>query len=207
MNNPPTTQGVTLREAAQTVLKDLDALIAESHGVSGLHLNGDIATWGELTKGGRFEEWLCSLEQLRAALSHPPAPEQPSVEPKPDRAFLERTLAAMEGVLDVADRKTDEFDAMRNCVIDLTLMLHKHSQQLLAAISAQGEPESAELARHQPCGCVVCTCEDEERCNGCGAKNCGTHPVGEIPNPVFATPTASTAAPEAAKPTQENHHG
>lgn len=46
-------------------------------------------------------------------------------EPAPDRAFLERTLSAMEGVIDVADRKTAEFDALRSCVIDLTLMLFK----------------------------------------------------------------------------------
>lgn len=40
-----------------------------------------------------------------------------------DRAFLEKTLSAMEGVIDVADRKTDEFDALRDCVIHLTSSL------------------------------------------------------------------------------------
>ena len=45
-------------------------------------------------------------------------------EPLADRAFLERTLIAMEGVIDVADRKTDEFDALRACIIELTLMLY-----------------------------------------------------------------------------------
>ena len=45
------------------------------------------------------------------------------------------------------------------------------------------------LARHQPCGCVVCICEDEIKCYGCGAKNCGTHIPGEIPNPVYDTTT------------------
>ena len=30
-----------------------------------------------------------------------------------------------------------------------------------------------ELARVQPCGCVVCYCENQERCLGCGAKKCG----------------------------------
>lgn len=44
------------------------------------------------------------------------------------------------------------------------------------------------LAKHQPCGCVVCTCEDEEQCHGCGAKNCGDHPVGKMPNPVYIRP-------------------
>lgn len=44
-------------------------------------------------------------------------------EPVASRAFLERALSAMEGVIDVADRQTDEFEALRSCVIDLTLML------------------------------------------------------------------------------------
>lgn len=41
------------------------------------------------------------------------------------------------------------------------------------------------LARNQPCGCVVCQCKDDNQCHGCGAKHCGTHPVGEIPNKKF----------------------
>ncbi len=49
------------------------------------------------------------------------------------------------------------------------------------------------LAKHQPCGCVICTCEHETQCQGCGAKNCGNHAVGDIPNPVF----------EAQQPAQE----
>jgi hypothetical protein len=53
-------------------------------------------------------------------LDYEPAP----VQPVADQAFLERVLAAMEGVIDVADRATDEFDALRSCVVDLTVMLH-----------------------------------------------------------------------------------
>ena len=41
------------------------------------------------------------------------------------RSFLERMLSAMEGVIDVADRQTDEFESLRSCVVDLTLMLFK----------------------------------------------------------------------------------
>mgnify|MGYP001585273625 CR=1 FL=1 len=41
------------------------------------------------------------------------------------------------------------------------------------------------LARHQPCGCVICECPGDIKCYGCGAKNCQTHPPGEIPNPVY----------------------
>lgn len=39
-------------------LKAVDQLIAESGGVYGLHLNGDMAPWAELRSGGRYEEWL-----------------------------------------------------------------------------------------------------------------------------------------------------
>lgn len=40
------------------------------------------------------------------------------------------------------------------------------------------------LKKNQPCGCIVCTCEGD-RCSGCGAKHCGTHPIAQIPNPVY----------------------
>ena len=48
------------------------------------------------------------------------------------------------------------------------------------------------LDRYQKCGCIVCVCEDDNRCNGCGAQHCGTHVVGEIPDPVYR-PLASAA--------------
>ena len=40
--------------------------------------------------------------------------------------------------------------------------------QKLAAITGRVR------ARQQPCGCVVCHCDGQERCHGCGAKSCGT---------------------------------
>lgn len=42
-------------------------LIAESRGVDGLHLNGDVATWAELSTGGWFEAWLIDLDNAPAA--------------------------------------------------------------------------------------------------------------------------------------------
>lgn len=54
-----------------------------------------------------------------------------------------------------------------------------------ACVSENGKSDM-QLARQQPCGCVVCYCENQERCLGCGAKYCGTHEVGEMPNPVYA---------------------
>jgi len=40
-------------------------LMGHSTGVAGLHLNGDVAPWSELTEGGRFEEWLLPLSEPR----------------------------------------------------------------------------------------------------------------------------------------------
>ena len=39
-------------------IKAVSALIKESYGVAGLHLDGDVAPWGDLLAGGRFEGWL-----------------------------------------------------------------------------------------------------------------------------------------------------
>lgn len=58
----------TLRNLTESV----KGLINESSGVYGLHLNGDLATWPSLTKGGSLEEWLLPLadaDALLAALS------------------------------------------------------------------------------------------------------------------------------------------
>jgi len=38
------------------------ALINNSHGVDGLHLNGDVAPWDSLLPGGEFEAWLSEME-------------------------------------------------------------------------------------------------------------------------------------------------
>jgi hypothetical protein len=40
----------------------------ESAGVYGLHLNGDMAPWGDLEEGGRFER-LLSMSKARAAIA------------------------------------------------------------------------------------------------------------------------------------------
>lgn len=53
-------------------------------------------------------------------------------------------------------------------------------------LSLAQQPAAPVLAKHQPCGCVICTCEDEQQCQGCGAKHCGNradHPpyVGQQP--------------------------
>jgi len=45
----------------------VETLMANSTGVAGLHLNGDIAPWDELRTGGRFEEWLEGLDDALEA--------------------------------------------------------------------------------------------------------------------------------------------
>ena len=48
----------TLRKGLEAV----SALMKDSEGIAGLHVNGDIATWDELRTGGRFEEWLMDFD-------------------------------------------------------------------------------------------------------------------------------------------------
>lgn len=57
---------VLLRRVAPAVTQ-MATLIAESRGVSGLHLNGDEAPWGELLRGGRYEEWLSTQADAEVA--------------------------------------------------------------------------------------------------------------------------------------------
>ena len=49
-------------------LEAVEALIHNSRGVIGLHLNGDEAPWDELRTGGRFEGWLRDFDDALAAL-------------------------------------------------------------------------------------------------------------------------------------------
>lgn len=47
-----------LKKGIETVA----ALMNESTGVGGLHLNGDFAPWDDLRTGGRYEGWLVDLD-------------------------------------------------------------------------------------------------------------------------------------------------
>ena len=65
-----TKQMETELAVARKGLEAVESLINESHGVCGLHLNGDFAPWSELRTGGRFEEWLIAFDDaLNAARS------------------------------------------------------------------------------------------------------------------------------------------
>ena len=65
-----------LEDASAHVLHDIDDLVANSEGVTGLHRNGDVAEWSDILEGGSFEAWLRSVETLRAALT-PTAHKEP----------------------------------------------------------------------------------------------------------------------------------
>lgn len=55
-------------EALEGLTGDVQALIGESGGVAGLHMNGDVAPWGDLEAGGRFER-LTHLPAAHAAIT------------------------------------------------------------------------------------------------------------------------------------------
>lgn len=40
-------------------------LVDSSEGVAGLHLNGDVAPWGDLMEGGDYETWLLPLTDFK----------------------------------------------------------------------------------------------------------------------------------------------
>ena len=52
-------------------IEAIRALIDDSEGVAGLHLNGDLAPWSELQSGGRFEEWLQPFNDAESAAQKP----------------------------------------------------------------------------------------------------------------------------------------
>lgn len=43
-------------------LEAVESLIGESSGVAGLHMNGDVAPWGDLRTGGKYEGWLVDFD-------------------------------------------------------------------------------------------------------------------------------------------------
>lgn len=56
-------KGEEERERLMRAIKAVQDLINESHGVYGLHLNGDLSPWDELLEGGKYEEWLLPLSK------------------------------------------------------------------------------------------------------------------------------------------------
>jgi len=60
---------ITAADALRNIVHDIRVLSENSEGVAGLHINGDIAPWSELTECGILDSWLGkSLEEADAAL-------------------------------------------------------------------------------------------------------------------------------------------
>lgn len=57
-----------LKFALKELSESINALIDESQGVYGLHLNGSNAPWSSLRGDGRFCEWLAALDDAEALL-------------------------------------------------------------------------------------------------------------------------------------------
>jgi len=61
---------IAIEEHRRVVLVEgllaVEALMNESQGVFGLHLNGDLSPWDELRTVGRFESWLSKFDQALA---------------------------------------------------------------------------------------------------------------------------------------------
>ncbi len=53
----------------RAAVKSVEILISNSQGVSGLHLNDEVAPWLDLLQGGRYEEWLLDYSAAVELLS------------------------------------------------------------------------------------------------------------------------------------------
>lgn len=69
-----------LTAIAADVVAEVDALMADSEGVAGLHKNGDLAPWHELKADGQYP-WLGSVETLREALASYASGNRPPAQP------------------------------------------------------------------------------------------------------------------------------
>lgn len=59
-----------LVEASERLLHDINDLMANSEGVAGLHLNGDMAPWSDLDEEGHYSPWLGQgIGHLRDAIA------------------------------------------------------------------------------------------------------------------------------------------
>ncbi len=57
-----------LKFALEELTDSINALIDESQGVYGLHLNGNNAPWSSLRGDGRFCAWLTALDDAEALI-------------------------------------------------------------------------------------------------------------------------------------------
>jgi hypothetical protein len=69
----PGPEDVDWLDICKSMLHDFDDLVANSDGVLGLHRNGDLATWDELTEGSDFL-WTGQFARARETIDALPVP-------------------------------------------------------------------------------------------------------------------------------------
>lgn len=108
----------------------------------------------------------------------------------PDDQAIDRFAAAMKAKM--AEARNKGCYGWEECPPnDLSWMLREHVDKgdprdvanFCMMLWHLGASIAGPMAKHQACGCVLCTCQDDGQCHGCGAKHCGTHPVGQFSNP------------------------
>lgn len=87
-------------EVKQAALQEIIDLMSESYGLTGFHLNGDIAPWSELEEGGRFER----LTSLNNAVTIQP---DASALKAHDDALIERCAVVCEQYDEHIEAKRD----------------------------------------------------------------------------------------------------
>ena len=97
---------------ALSLVQDIGDLIANSEGVAGLHMNGDVAPWESLTEGGEFGAWLGSFDRLRDALDARGAPGRM---PAADVAAQERMVSAFAPLAEAITEADEHACGCRRC--------------------------------------------------------------------------------------------
>lgn len=77
-----------------------------------------------------------------------------------------------KSIVDAYQESLDHTVYLKNEIIERDRMEARirHLEQELK--DTQDLLQTPEYAREQPCGCIVCVCETNDRCHGCGAKMC-----------------------------------
>jgi hypothetical protein len=98
------TRAQAIEELLRRLVDELDGLMAESSGVAGLHLNGDLADWAWLSGA-----WLPSHEKARAALAQP----EDGADPNEIRQALgdDRLRTSLDRALNLLREVADSMEA------------------------------------------------------------------------------------------------
>lgn len=87
---------------------------------------------------------------------------------------LARLLTARETALEMVRK------ALQHESPDAVFKSGQRIGTLLAIIDGAMAEPAPTLSRNQPCGCVICSCEDDAQCHGCGAQMCEDHRSGKL---------------------------